>query len=264
MTALHWSHYHDVWPHLVPPLRPTQATADQMCALLPDRDGQTILLGVTPELANATRNLVAVDASAEMIRAIWPGDTASRWAICADWLDLPFKDHRFGAAVGDACHTVLTFPDQHQRLYASLTEALAPGARLIFRVHCRPDRGESIVELREEVAKRRIGGFQEFKWRLAMVLAAERPQGNLPVREILAAFNALFPDRRQLISHTGWVPEQVATIAGYAESSEVYSFPTRAQFLSVVPRRFAGSHFIETAGFPLAERSPLWVAEVER
>ncbi len=48
----------------------------------------------------------------------------------------------------------------------------------------------------------------------------------------------------------------------YSMSSDNCSFVTRGEFLSSIPSCFAYATFVETAGYPVAERCPLMVVEL--
>ena len=84
----HWQTYPARWSLLKPPLRPDASVVDRVRALAGADAAPVLVLGVTPELAAAFAQVEAVDRSAEMIAALWPGDAPGRRAIQGDWLEL--------------------------------------------------------------------------------------------------------------------------------------------------------------------------------
>jgi SAM-dependent methyltransferase len=258
--STHWSEYHAKWSRLGPPLRPHANVVAGMQRVLARHSGPTLLLGVTPELADVGASVTAVDRNPGMIRGIWPGDSATRRALTADWLDLPLEPNSFVAAVGDGSLNALTHPDGYQRLHAELARVLKPGARLVLRVFRRPDDCEALTDVCADARAGRIASFHAFKWRFAMALTAKGMSSNIAVKAIHRAFVAEFPDRTELARSTGWDPSDIETIDVYRESDEIYSFPTGSELLSV-PAPFIDAHFEDAGSYELAERCPLLVVD---
>jgi hypothetical protein len=76
------------------------------------------------------------------------------------------------------------------------------------------------------------------------------------------AFNAMFPDRDELVRVTGWNRGQVDTIDYYRGSKVVHAFPAREQLLSLLSPVFARIGFVPTNGYELSERCELLIAEM--
>jgi SAM-dependent methyltransferase len=226
--------------------------------------GATLLLGVTPELAGIAPSVTAVDRSEAMIRGVWPGDTATRRAVNANWFELPFERGTFAVAVGDGSLNALPYPDGHVRLHGELARVLEPGGRVVIRAFCRPDSGEPLKAVFADASLGRIGTFHAFKWRYAMALAAKARSPNLAVRTIHAVFTAAVPDREEFARQTGWDSADIDTIDVYRTSDEVYSFPTRDELRRAVPSSFARAELLDAGNYELAERCPLLVLERER
>ncbi|HME61478.1 MAG TPA: methyltransferase type 11, partial [Candidatus Binatia bacterium] len=74
MSQDHQKIYHHAWSHLTPPLRPPAAVVAAVRNQIRDKHGRALLLGVTPELADVTPQLVAVDRNFSMVANVWPGD----------------------------------------------------------------------------------------------------------------------------------------------------------------------------------------------
>src|ERR1035441_10842678 len=86
----HWQVYYRAWSQLVPPLRPNPDVVAAVKEQIKDRRGRALLLGVTPELADVSPDLVAIDRNFSMIANVWPGNTTSRCAIAGDWRNSNF------------------------------------------------------------------------------------------------------------------------------------------------------------------------------
>jgi len=259
MGASHWSAYHAKWNRLKPPLRPAPEVVSAMREALRGRQGSTLLLGVTPELADVSDSVTAVDRDEGMIRGVWPGDSESRRAVRGDWRALPCGDAVFDAAVGDGSLNAVTHPAGYASLLGEIARVLRPGARAVFRVFCRPDANETVDEVLRSGSP---GSFHAFKWRLAMAVAAATASPNVPVRSIHGAFVAGVHSTEAFALDNGWELEDLATIEVYRASNEVYSFPTRTELMAAIPSAFVRSKLVETSGYELCERCPLLILEL--
>jgi SAM-dependent methyltransferase len=261
MSDSHWTQHHRNWARLGPPLRPNGEVAAAVRDLLSGHDECILLLGVTPELADVGADVTAVDRNPAMIANIWPGDTTARRAVAGDWLRLGFPDASFSAAIGDGSLNALGYPAGHQALHGELARVLRPGGRFVCRVFAAPRAGEPVEALREAALGGAIRGFNAFKWRLAMALVAASGDPNIAVVRILDAFDAMFADRDRLAQATGWECADIDTIDAYRGSTEIYSFPTKDQFLAIVPGAFAQARFVAAGSYELAERCPILVMD---
>lgn len=251
------SDLHKRWARLKPPLRPPPVAVEAMLGLIDHLPGKRLLLGVTPELALATRDVVAVDWSRPMITGVWPGNASGRAVVEADWFAMPFAPNSFGAAIGDGALNMLHWPDRYRSVLEELRQAVAPGGRIVMRCFVMPDQPETLAALATETMNGRVAGFHAFKWRLAMAARHEGGGPNIASRAIWEAFEACFPDRDALARHTGWPIGTLAEIDDYAVSMLTKSFPTRAELLAAVP----GGYFVETSAYELAECCPLLVID---
>lgn len=218
--------------------------------------GPTLVLGVTPELTRALRNLVAVDRSQAMIARLWGGDSDAREALCADWLEMAPRRAPFVAAIGDGSLNVVAYPEQLEHLLRHLGALLIPGGRLAFRVFTRPERPIELSDLLALTSGPAMVNFHAFKWMLAMHLAAQGG-GGVAVTEILRTFERHWPDRDLLAATTGWHRQAIDTIDVYRNADDRYGFPTRQEMLGRLPDCFRDAHYIETTGYDLAERCPI-------
>jgi len=260
----HRREYHSAWSSLTPPLRPHPEVVAAVSAQIGDRPGRTLLLGVTPELADIAADLVAVDRNPSMVRHVWPGNSASRRAIVGDWRNRNFAPASFSCCVGDTSFGALLFPDEVALACNHLSEVLQPGGKFVCRVFVSPDVRESIEAVRDAVMSGAIHNFHAFKFRLGMALLQEPSHPRVGVDAIFDAFNTMFKDRDELSRATGWARDQIDTIDYYRGSEVAIHFPTRDRLLAVVSRVFPGPQLVPSGTYELAERSPLLVAHKAR
>ena len=252
--------FHCRWPTLKPPLRPHPNVARKVAALLPRTDDPVLLLGVTPELASIAGRTIAVDWSARMIALAWPGDNGTRRALLGDWRRLPLAEGAVAAAIGDGSITMLRFPEDMLLLIDQLRMVIVPGGRAVIRCFATPEPAETLAEVREAALSGGIG-FHAFKQRLNMATAHEGGDVNVSSEALHTSFERLFPDRHQLARASGWSLEAIAEIDAYRGSAYLHCYPSRSQLLRVVPSWMRAAAFVETDGYPLAERCPLLVLD---
>lgn len=253
---MQWRNFPGVYNRLAPPLRPAPGDVNRMRTVIAGQDDHTLLLGVTPGIASLGQDLVAVEGSRAMIDRLWPGDEPGRRAIVGDWTALPFEAGQFGAVIGDgALNSVASGLDA---LIGEIARVLRPGGVAAQRVFASPADRESLESVRDDALSKRIGNVHALKWRIAMAIA-EAPDFLVPVANILAAFNILFPDREELASLTGWESLEIDTLDAYVGAWHSLCFPTRTALQDLGAGRFTAFRIVESDGYPLAERCPLIV-----
>lgn len=256
------------WPLLGSPVRPCAEDVrivEEMLATGTELFGTAAhkrawLLGVTPEIAAARWlqdiDLLALERVGAMIDSVWPGDTDSRRAICADWLHAPFPDESFDLVIGDGCLTPVGFPDELSRLLTSVYRCLRRDGYLMLRLFCRPDVAETPDAVIAALHSGAIGSFHAFKWRLAMALQGMVDAPDVAVDAVWQVWNAARIDARALAEARGWLPAQVGTIDVYRGS------PARNNFMrfdaAIGHLRRAGFDLVATriGSYELAERCP--------
>jgi SAM-dependent methyltransferase len=252
------SDLHKRWARLKPPLRPPPVAVEAMLALTENCPDKRLLLGVTPELALAAGDVIAIDWSRPMIAGVWPGNASGRVVIEADWFAMPFAPASFSAVVADGALNMLRWPDGHRGVLDELRRVVAPGGRIVMRCFVMPDPPENLSSVAAETMAGRVGGFHAFKWRLAMAARQEGGSPNIASRDIWEAFKTCFPDRNALSRATGWAIDMINEIDDYSVSRLTKSFPTHAELLETVPE----GYFVETTGYELAECCPLLVIDI--
>jgi SAM-dependent methyltransferase len=258
----HRQTYYRAWSQLGPPLRPHPDVVAAVKEQIKDRKGRTLLLGVTPELADVAPNLVAIDRNLSMIVNVWPGNTSTRCAIVGDWRNAHFVPGAFSVCVGDGSLCGLDYPTEIAAVFNELKRILKKDGRIVCRLYVSPDTAETISTLKENVMSGTIKNFHAFKMRLAMALAALRPVPQICVESILDSCNELFKNRDQLARITGWSRQQIDTIDFYRGSNVVFNLPTADQLVSVVSKVCPNVRLVPSGRYEMAERCPLLVVEM--
>jgi len=171
-------------------------------------------------------HLVGTDLEPGMIARVWPGNSARRTAVCADWLSLPFADGSFDFAVGDGCLVLLEYPRDYQCLLASVRRCLAPHGSFLLRVFCRPEKAETLTEISDALEQRLIGSFDAFKWRLAMAVQGDQTAGGVALSAVWQAWRMLVPDPEEFAREQGWPLQKVLVIDAYRDNAACYCYPT--------------------------------------
>jgi hypothetical protein len=252
----HWQKYNARWSLIQPPLRPNEDVIETFQSLIGSPSSHVLLLGVTPELADAFEHVYAFDKSPAMISDVWPGDSATKTATEGDWLNLGALNRAFSAVIGDGSLNMLAFPHDMKTLLDLAFDLLKQGGRFACRLFERPMVPVSESDLVNLASAPSGLNFHAFKWQLAMHLA-EKTGANVPVEHVLQSFDQLFPDREQLSLRTGWPRRVIDTIDVYDGSPAVYSFPNRIEFLSVLPAGACGVEFIDCGTYDLARQCPI-------
>lgn len=251
------------WRTLRPPLRPPPQVAAAIARLLPpdDRKSPILLLGVTPELAVVPGHVIALDRSRRMIESAWPGDSETRRAIEGDWRRMPLADHCVAGVIGDGSLNGLVFPDEYGPMFSQLRRVARPGGLAVIRCFVSPDIPETV----DEVGAAALGGgisFHIFKLRFNAAAARELGGANVSSDAALNRFRRLFPDREAVSRPTGWTLAEMAEMDRYQGCPDNHSYPSRSELRAILSGKVAELRFVETGGYPLADRCPLLVARL--
>lgn len=252
----HWQKYHAAWSKLEAPLRPNAETLGKIRELTGKVAGPVLLLGVTPELARSFDQVLAVDKNKAMIDNVWPGNSEMKQARHADWLDLEGPKEHFAAVVGDGSLNAVTTLREIRQLLECVIDLLAPGGKFACRLYERPVKAFTEDHLRQMGSRPATLNFHAFKWQLAMHLA-ETAGASMPVVLIRERFNDLFPDRDRLARDTGWPRDIIDMIDIYKGSPTIYTFPSRREFLNVLPKGISHARFEACGTYDLAECCPM-------
>ena len=260
----HWNAYAARWSLVGEPLRPGASDLDylQSCVarhLPPSAEPeQALLLGVTPEIANhdwqRPLQLLAVDKSLGMVKAVWPGDSATRRATVGDWLALDLPDESFALILGDGVFSIFEYPTGYARLAAALTRLLRPRGLLALRLFCRPEPCEAVDDVFSALLSGGIGNFHVFKWRLAMAMQGDATRG-VRLADIWDTFRARVRSSAELATRLGWPEAQIANIESYRDVQDCYSFSSEREAVTTLEPAF---ELVETwrPSYELGERCP--------
>lgn len=257
--ASHFRKLISMWSELQLPLRPLEPVPSAVSAHLPGRGAEVLLLGVTPDFAELSEDLTAVDWSRDMIEHIWPGDARGRRAVEGDWRALPFGENRFDAAVGDNALAMLRLPDDVDAVLGELRRVLRADGVAVFRWFIAAESPASDDELREYGMVGCAGSVEALRWRLIMHCVHDAGGPNMVAGRAYETFERLFPDTDALCDAHGWSAEQLARIRVYRDSTTAFSFPTEREMLDLATRHFRDVSLASSGDYPLSEMAPLVV-----
>lgn len=252
-----WEKLAKVYARMGAPMRPSPEDAGRINAIIAGHDADVLLLGVTPEYSVIGKTLTAVDNSASMIAKTWPGDDERRRVLFGDWLNLPFDDGAFTAAVGDGVLTAVA--EGLPALFAELRRVIAPGGLCAFRAFCAPEAPETFADIAADYFARPDPNPSSLRMRIAMTLAAEAPDYVFPVAKMLAKFNEMFPDRIRLAEETGWSADAIASADVLEDAKYSVGYSPRSYLRELAGRHFDHVEIIENEDYPMAERCPIMV-----
>jgi hypothetical protein len=252
----HWEKYHKRWNEIQPPLRPDADVVMHVQSIIGKPQGSVLLLGVTPELADAFPRVHAVDKNPGMLANVWPGDCPGKKAEVGDWLELSPRATPYDGVLGDGSLNCMPDLAHLHALFVKLHDVMAPGAAFACRLFERPETPFTKAHLLKFAGGPAPINFHAFKWQLAMHIAAET-SASVPVALILDAFDNLFPDREKLAAATGWLPSAISTIDVYRGSPIIYTFPSRAEFTDALPQGLKDVLFAPCGSYDMAECCPI-------
>jgi SAM-dependent methyltransferase len=246
MTSTHWAERSRAWGKNGPPLQPNQEIIDCFASLIPTT-ANIILLGVTPQIANAYTHVTAVDREPAMIERVWPGNTETKRAILDNWLTVELAENYYDGIIGDGSINMLDIKDVEFMLNKA-KQLLKPGGTFACRMFTRPNVAITKERLHEE-ARNPTVNFSAYRRLIPMYIAAQNGPV-VPVKLIVNLFDQMFPDRTIL----KWTAEQMATMDAYRTSDATTWFPTRQEILDLAPK---GSRYIESGSYDIADTCPI-------
>ena len=252
-----WSYVARQYARSHSPLKPCDADVALIQEAITGHDNRVLLLGVTPALTALGHDLLAVDASAPMIAALWSDARPGRRVVKGDWRALPCASASRDAVIGDGVFSAAD-ADPSELLF-EMHRVLAPGGIVAIRCFCAPERPDTETEIEQDLWLGQVANLSALKSRIAMRLAAGNEAHRVPVAEILEDYNRLFPDRAALLRHTGWPQEDLATIDCYRGQSTVYRFLPQAALVAQCKLVFPSVQVLRSQGYDLADRCPVLV-----
>jgi SAM-dependent methyltransferase len=246
MTTTHWAERSRNWGRNGPPLQPNQEIIDCFTSLIPTT-ADILLMGVTPQIADAYIHVTAVDREPAMIENVWPGDNETKRAVLGNWLSVDLQENCYDGIIGDGSINMLDVADVGFMLNKAL-KLLKPGGVFACRMFTRPDTAITMDRLLAEAEQPTVN-FSAYR-RLIPMYLAEQNGAIVPVRRIVELFDQMFPDRAVL----KWTAEQMSTMEPYRTSDATTWFPTRQEILDLAP---AGARYIESGTYDIADTCPV-------
>lgn len=246
MITTHWASRSLHWNQIGPPLQPNHEVIDCFHSLIP-RSTHILLLGVTPQIANAYDNVISVDREPAMIANVWPGNTDTKQAIHDNWLTVDLPLDSFDGIIGDGSINMLELADI-PNMMSRITSFLKPGGIFACRMFSRPNIDVTLDQVLSEAISPSMN-FSAFRRLLPMYIAAQTTS-LVPVRQISELFDQLFPNRDSL----PWTEKEMTTMDTYRDSDTTTWFPTRDEILKLSP---TGAKFIDTGTYDIADTCPI-------
>jgi hypothetical protein len=235
-----WENQAKRWKFIGSPLRPSQADVARVesCFARLDESQKPftgIILGVTPELANANldMNLTAIDSEQAMIDLVWPGDNDKRKAIVGNWLTLSQYVQSVDWVMGDGSLNALEFSD-YDKMFSSISSVLKKDGYVSLRVFQRPQITENVQDVLKNINS--YGNFHIFKWHLVMALQGSDVKTGVKLADVWDTFNKAYPNINNIIYGTKWSKDEIDTINNYKDVQSSYSFPLIAEVADVAKK----------------------------
>ncbi len=246
MTNTHWADRSRAWGRNGPPLQPNQEIINCFASLIPTT-ANIILMGVTPQIAEAYTHVTAVEREPAMIENVWPGNTETKRAILDNWLTVELPENHYDGIIGDGSINMLDLKDVEFMLNKA-KKLLRPGGVFACRMFTRPDTPITMERLHAE-ARNPTVNFSAYRRLIPMYIASQNGPV-VPVKLIVNLFDQMFPDRTIL----KWTAEQMSTMEPYRISESTTWFPTRDEILDLAPK---GSRYIESGTYDIADNCPI-------
>jgi SAM-dependent methyltransferase len=238
-------------------MRPHADAVDVLRRELRTDAADMLLLGVTPEYAKLGKTMVAVDAGAHMIGALWIGDSETRKALLGNWLDLPLPDRSVDAVVGDGCLSAVVNKEQRLKVLEETARVLRPGGRAGMRLFVRQDAPESFDAIKADVEAGNVTQLTELVLRIAVALPAGPPDYGRKMNDVLDVINGMYPERADLLAVTGWKPEAFGFIDLYKGSETVCTWPSTEATVEEARRHFGDVRVVPSGNYRFAELCPI-------
>ncbi len=256
---MHFNPYIPHWGEMNEPLRPCVASIQGYQELFEhvrpvDHPAKVLLLGVTPELADANwlkqADITAVDHSEDMIAHIWPGNDDHRHAVLGDWFSLPLAPQSQDIVLGDGVLNFFSYPEGHQQLASHLSSVLRNDGHFIIRAFCAPEKSMHPEDIFKKAQRREFANFNEFKLVLLAALQEKSVHQGVQLETVWQAFQQQFPDRDACAHQTGWSLRVIQTIDLYKNNMAHYHLGTPRE----IEAALAGVFSLEKMHTPL----PSW------
>lgn len=238
MSENYWDRIADRWRLFGPPIRPVsddlliyQDVVDRATTSI-DLPPRVLLLGVTPELYGlrwpARTAILALDSSAPMIAAVWPGPSDT--AVTGSWTAMPFADRSFTLLLCDAGVGLLDHPVGQDQLLAEVYRVLMPGGTFAVRLFAPQGRTGTVAEIFDDLDRGRIATLDALKLRMWGALQQNALEGVRPSEVAGRILDASGPWER-LAQTQGWQPDYVRALELQLESASSFHLVDADEFV---------------------------------
>jgi hypothetical protein len=182
-----WGTQVDIWPTIPSPFSPSSedlALYQQACPpelLAADATPRILLLGVTPQLANAPwpsgTELHAVDYDEQMIASLWHPREGAECHL-SRWEEMPFPDAHFDLVIGDCPFNALPSQADYEGVLRQIARVRRPAAPLITRFFMHSEPRVTLAQL-VDMAGGALADLPTPATRLMIYMTASDEQGRL-------------------------------------------------------------------------------------
>lgn len=267
----YWNYALEVFRHLGSPLRPEPAEISFMQrevrqwldAHAGQRKTRALVLGVTEEIVGMewpeSVEVTAVDESASMIDAFWPGDIPGRRTLIrGNWFDFPAATSSFDLVVGDGVFNIPEFPHGYAQLAQRMHSLLKPDGLMIVRVFTQLDEKEKPEDIIAEIKSSERYDYWPMRYRFITSLQASAEagiySGTLPTDRALERYGVGADEFTAKTDHKR-IPLPVLPPDGM--DGLLINFPTCKQFVEALSAHF-GVKRIGYGDHELASRCPVY------
>lgn len=245
--------HHNNWDKLKAPARPTESVINTYKSLIPE--GPILLLGVTPEIANAYNNVLAVDRDSKMIQNVWPGNTDTKSATNTNWESF-LTSEKFNGVIGDVALTMLADKKAITKFNKKSLDMLNDNGVVAQRIFHKPKDKITRDMLIDMLSKPATVNFNAFKWMMFMCYS-EETHSKIKLTNVLKLFNQIAPVREFVARDTGWSIDDINTIDLYKDSDWEVIVMSKKEWLETVPKDAKDVKFTYNDDYDLAELCPV-------
>ena len=223
---------------------------------------RTLILGVTPELHDlgwpAEAELLALDASPDMIAQVWPGRPDQ--VRCADWRHADLPPASRDLILCDGGLILLDYPGGQHDLVRMAARTLTRGGLFLLRLYLPasvPDDPEAVLS---DLLAGKFGGSSAFRLRLFTAMQ-RTPEEGVALCDVYAAIHAVAPDPDELARRTDWPREHQRMIDVFRGNPARLHYPNADGVRDMFCRDPGGFELqqLHFSDYEMGERCPLAV-----
>lgn len=223
---------------------------------------RTLILGVTPELyeevADRSADVLAVDASPEMIAHVWPGPPER--ARRGDWRALGIPDASRELVLCDGGLMLLDHPSGQRALVRELARVLVPGGVFLLRLYLPATTPENPAEILADLRAGKFGSSNAFRFKLCAAMQRS-PEEGVALADVWRAVHAAAPDPDELSRLTGWPREHQKMIDVFRDNPARFHYVALPRFRELFERDPGDFELLRLhyGAYELSERCPIAV-----